>query len=240
VLAHALALSAPQLLRWWAKSLIDQSIYAWRGADIKNILDFEKDYSDRADREAGAELPLDETILHIAGQPHRAQPSAQGQSAVDRGTGRGEKAKLFQCQDEYDEANIVAAQMKEAHEKLGFPLGPDGDLLSHERAVARDGRCAAQGEPAVRDGPRGTEFYNRKEIKDVLAYLRVIANANDEVSLTRIMNVPTRGLGDTSVKQMQAHAIATGKTLFEAMQDAASITGLSTRAAIRVGRLSSW
>src|SRR5437764_2641031 len=76
----------------------------------------------------------------------------------------------------------------------------------------------------------GVEFYNRKEIKDVLAYLRVIANPADEVSLTRIVNVPARGIGDSSVKQMQAHAIATGRTLFDAMQDAANITGLSARA----------
>src|SRR5438045_7980848 len=77
---------------------------------------------------------------------------------------------------------------------------------------------------------RGVEFYNRKEIKDVLAYLRVIANPNDEVSLTRIVNVPPRGIGDTTVKQMQAYAVANGLSLWEAMERAGQITGLSARA----------
>jgi DNA helicase-2/ATP-dependent DNA helicase PcrA len=78
---------------------------------------------------------------------------------------------------------------------------------------------------------RGVEFYNRKEIKDVLAYLRIIANPHDEVSLTRIVNVPPRGLGDTSIKQMQNYALANGLSLFEAMQRVDQIAGLTTRAA---------
>src|SRR5665213_2044309 len=77
---------------------------------------------------------------------------------------------------------------------------------------------------------RGVEFYNRKEIKDVLAYLRVVANPSDEVSLSRIANVPTRGLGDAAVKQMSAYALGNSITLWEAMERAGSITGLSTRA----------
>src|SRR5438034_3406392 len=78
---------------------------------------------------------------------------------------------------------------------------------------------------------RGVDFYNRKEIKDVLAYLRVIANPQDEVSLTRIVNVPPRGIGDTTVKQMQTYAIANGLTLWDAMERVEQITGLSARAA---------
>jgi len=77
---------------------------------------------------------------------------------------------------------------------------------------------------------RGVEFYNRKVIKDVIAYLRVIANPADEVSLTRIVNVPPRGIGDSSVKLMQTHAIAGGSTLWAAMERAASIPELSSRA----------
>src|SRR5207302_10116221 len=77
---------------------------------------------------------------------------------------------------------------------------------------------------------RGVEFYNRKEIKDTLAYLRVIANPSDEVSLTRIVNVPTRGIGDASVRQMQTWALANSTTLWGAMEQAGSVAGLSTRA----------
>jgi DNA helicase-2/ATP-dependent DNA helicase PcrA len=77
---------------------------------------------------------------------------------------------------------------------------------------------------------RGVEFYNRKEIKDTLAYLRVIANPTDEVSLERIVNVPTRGIGDSSVKQMKTFAIASGISLWNAMERASEVTGLSSRA----------
>ncbi len=82
---------------------------------------------------------------------------------------------------------------------------------------------------------RGVEFYNRKEIKDVLAYLRVIANPSDEVSLTRIVNVPPRGVGDSSIKLTQAHAVGTGISLWQAMQKAGEISGLSTRAINSMG-----
>jgi DNA helicase-2/ATP-dependent DNA helicase PcrA len=77
---------------------------------------------------------------------------------------------------------------------------------------------------------RGVEFYNRKEIKDVLAYLRVIANPNDAVSLARIVNVPTRGVGDSSVKQMDVAAVANGVNLWQAMTQSDKVPGLSTRA----------
>jgi DNA helicase-2/ATP-dependent DNA helicase PcrA len=77
---------------------------------------------------------------------------------------------------------------------------------------------------------RGVEFYNRKEIKDTLAYLRVIANPADEISLTRIVNTPTRGLGDTTIKKLQANAVALGTSLFDAMAVASSDHGLSSRA----------
>jgi DNA helicase-2/ATP-dependent DNA helicase PcrA len=77
---------------------------------------------------------------------------------------------------------------------------------------------------------RGVEFYNRKEITDVLAYLRVIVNPNDEVALERIVNVPTRGIGDSSVKQMKTWAITHGQSLWGAMESAAQVQGLSSRA----------
>jgi DNA helicase-2/ATP-dependent DNA helicase PcrA len=78
---------------------------------------------------------------------------------------------------------------------------------------------------------RGVEFYNRKEVKDVLAYLRLIANPADEVSLTRIINVPTRGIGDSSIKQIQAFAVAHGLTFWNTLEVITTVPGLSARAA---------
>ncbi|HSV16712.1 MAG TPA: UvrD-helicase domain-containing protein, partial [Tepidisphaeraceae bacterium] len=226
VLAHALALRHRNIC---VVGDPDQSIYAWRGADIKNILDFEKDYPDARVVKLEQNYRSTKTILQIAGSliAHNLQ---RKDKALWTENGQGEKAKLFLCQDEYDEANIVAAQLKEAHEKHGFRWDQMA-IFYRMNALSRVMEDALRKENLPYVMARGTEFYNRKEIKDVLAYLRVIANPQDELSLARIVNVPARGLGDTSVKQMQAHAIATGKTLFAAMQESASITGLSTRAA---------
>jgi DNA helicase-2/ATP-dependent DNA helicase PcrA len=141
---------------------------------------------------------------------------------------QGERAKLLLCQDEHDEANIVMQQLKAAQEA--------GTSWSDMAIFYRMNSLSRVMEDALRRAnvpyvmARGVEFYNRKVIKDVLAYLRVIANPADEVSLTRIVNVPPRGIGDSSVKLMQTHAVAGGMTLWAAMERAAHIPELSSRA----------
>ena len=114
-------------------------------------------------------------------------------------------------------------------ESDGRALEQDGDFLPDEFAVARDGRCAAAGGIPYQIA-RGVEFYGRKEIKDVLAYLRVIANPADQVSLERIVNVPTRGIGDESMKLLEAFAVGNGLAIWEAFLQRGEIEGLSTRA----------
>jgi DNA helicase-2/ATP-dependent DNA helicase PcrA len=206
----------------------DQSIYAWRGADIKNILEFERDYPDATVVRLEQNYRSSRRILRIA-----SQLISRNTQRKDKGlwteNPEGEPALLILNQDEHDEADQVMKQLKGLHDDHGYSWDQMA-IFYRMNSLSRVMEDALRRANVPYQIARGVEFYNRKEIKDVLAYLRVVANPNDEVSLSRIVNVPTRGLGDTSLKQMSAHAIAHGISLFEAMRQSSQITGLSPRA----------
>lgn len=206
----------------------DQSIYAWRGADIQNIMDFEKDYPEAKVVKLEQNYRSSKTILEIA-----SKLIANNTQRKDKGlwteNPQGGKAKLFLCQDEHDEANVVMTELKRLNEEEGLPWS-EMAIFYRMNALSRVMEDSLRRANVPYQIARGVEFYNRKEIKDVLAYLRVIANPHDEVSLTRIVNAPPRGLGDTSIKQMQAYAVANGLSLFEAMHRIDQIPAVSTRA----------
>jgi DNA helicase-2/ATP-dependent DNA helicase PcrA len=224
VIAHALALRHRNLC---VVGDPDQSIYAWRGADIKNILEFERDYPDAKVVKLEQNYRSTKTILAIASKLIANNTQRKDKSLWTENA-QGDRAKLFLCQDEHDEANIVMQQLKEA-EKAGTSWS-DMAIFYRMNSLSRVMEDALRRANVPYVMARGVEFYNRKVIKDVLAYLRVIANPADEVSLTRIVNVPPRGIGDSSVKLMQTHAVAGGTTLWAAMERAASIPELSSRA----------
>ena len=206
----------------------DQSIYAWRGADIRNILDFETDYPDAKVVKLEQNYRSTKTILAIA-----SQVIAQNTQRKDKGlwteNPQGEKAKLVLCQDEHDEADVVMKELKRLNEEAEIPWSRMA-IFYRMNALSRVMEDALRRSNVPYQIARGVEFYNRKEIKDVLAYLRVVANPADEISLTRIINVPPRGIGDTTVKQIQTYAVANGMTLWDALERAGQITGLSARA----------
>ncbi len=225
VLAHALALRHKNIC---VVGDPDQSIYAWRGADIQNILDFEKDYPDAKVVKLEQNYRSTKTILHLASTliGHNAQ---RRDKKLWTENAPGDKAKVFYAADEYEEANLVAAQLKELAEKHNYQWSQMA-IFYRMNSLSRVMEDALRKENLPYVMARGVEFYNRKEIKDTLAYLRVIANPADEMSLERIVNVPARGIGDSSVKQMKTFAIATGISLWNAMERAGEVTGLSSRA----------
>jgi len=225
VLAHALALRHRNMC---VVGDPDQSIYAWRGADLQNILDFEKDYPDAKIVRLEQNYRSTKRILKIASKLIAKNRERKDKTLWTENP-EGERARLFVCQDEHDEAAVVAAQLKEAHETHGLDWSKMA-IFYRMNSLSRVMEDALRKAGLPYQIARGVEFYNRKEIKDVLAYLRVVANPSDEVSLSRIANVPTRGLGDAAVKQMSAYALGNSITLWEAMERAGSITGLSTRA----------
>jgi DNA helicase-2/ATP-dependent DNA helicase PcrA len=207
----------------------DQSIYAWRGADLKNILEFERDYPDAHVVRLEQNYRSTKTILAIASDLI-AKNIRRKDKALWTENPQGEKAELTLCQDEHDEALVVMRRLRDLHEKQAVPWS-DMAVFYRMNSLSRVMEEALFKNQVPYQIARGTEFYNRKEIKDVLAYLRLVANPADEVSLGRIANVPTRGLGDASLKQIQARAIANGVSLFAALGQAQRITGVSTRAA---------
>jgi len=224
VLVHALAMKHRNIC---VVGDPDQSIYAWRGADIANILDFEKDYPDATVIRLEQNYRSTKVILavaeHLIGHNLRRKEKRLWTENDD-----GEKAQVLLCRDEHDEAWAVAEQLIRLHEK-----GIDWSKMAifyRMNSLSRVMEDALRRKQVPYQIARGVEFYNRKEIKDVLAYLRLISNPSDEISLTRIVNVPTRGIGDASVKLIQTHAVAHGQSLWQSMKQAAVVPGLSTRA----------
>ena len=226
ILAHALAMRHRNIC---VVGDPDQSIYAWRGADIRNILDFEKDYPDAKIVRLEQNYRSTKTILHIA-STLIARNTERKEKSLWTENPQGEPARIFLCQDEHDETEMVTAQLRELHNTGGYDWNKMAIFyrMNYLSRVMEDSLRRAGVPYQI---ARGVEFYNRKEIKDVLAYLRVIANPKDEVSLSRIVNVPARGLGDAAIKQLTAHAVGKGITLLAAMEQSASVSGLSPRAA---------
>ncbi len=223
IIAHSLALAHRNLC---VVGDPDQSIYAWRGADIQNILDFEKDYPDARVVKLEQNYRSTQTILDIASGliSHNRQ---RKDKRLWTENPRGDNAKLFLTPDEHAEAQSIVMHFKELSEQAH----PWSDMAVFYRinALSRVMEDALRRAGVPYRIARGVDFYHRKEIKDVLAYLRVIANPDDELSLTRIINVPARGIGDNSVKQMQVHAINNGWNLWQTLQNIDQIPNVSTR-----------
>jgi len=225
VLAHAMAMRHRNIA---VVGDPDQSIYAWRGADIKNIMDFEQDYKDAKIVKLEQNYRSTKTILHVAStlidrNQQRKKKTLWTENAD------GDKVAMIICQDERDEATVVTKCLQELHDKHGSQWN-DMAIFYRMNSLSRVMEKSLFDAGVPYQIARGVEFYNRKEIKDILAYLRVIANPNDAVSLDRIVNVPTRGIGDSSVKLLETHAIVHGQTLWTAMEDAVNVAQLSTRA----------
>lgn len=205
----------------------DQSIYGWRGADIQNILDFEKDYPDAKVIKLEQNYRSTQIILDAAN------------AVIENNTGRkpknlwtenksGADIIYFQAVDERDEARFVIEQLQNLQRTENKKLG-DMAILYRTNTQSRIFE-----EMLIKSGISynmvgGLKFYERKEIKDIIAYLRVIFNPADSLSLLRIINVPKRGIGDASLTKIQAYAAANNVSLFEAVSNAAAIDGLSSR-----------
>ena len=222
----------------------DQSIYAWRGADIRNILDFETDYPNATVVRLERNYRSTAKILSIADALISRNTQRKEKKLVpvpERGA--GEDATLLVCQDEHDEAREIAALLLKLKQDDGYDFS-DMAVFYRINALTRVMEDALRREKIPYQIARGVEFYNRKEIKDALAYLRVIANPADEVSLTRIINLPTRGISDPSVRSLQAFGAARGMNLWQAMHHAAECEALTTRArtalAVFVGLVQQW
>lgn len=193
----------------------DQSIYAWRGADIRNIIDFTRDYPDAASIKLEQNYRSTKTILHAANAVIDNNESRPKKTLWTENPA-GNKIIHYQAQTEHDEADYIAGVIYNRHEISHEPYG-DMAILFRTNAQSRvlEEKLMRYAIPYTMVG--GTKFYDRKEIKDVLAYLRLLYNPEDSLSLTRIINVPKRNIGATTMEHVAAYAAEQGISLFEAL-----------------------
>ena len=213
---HAQYLLAKLLASHWKNIAVvgdaDQSIYAWRGADIQNILDFEKDYPNCTSIKLEQNYRSTKIILDAA---NAVIDNNEGRPEKNLWTDKVEGAKIqhFTAQSEHEEAAFIGDTIVKKHDIHGIPYG-DMAILYRTNAQSRvlEEALIKRALPYTMVG--GTKFYDRKEIKDVLAYLRVLYNPFDDLSLLRIINVPKRSIGATTVSKLQDYARENGTSLF--------------------------
>ncbi len=212
----------------------DQSIYGWRGADPTNILDFEKDFPGAVVIKLEQNYRSTGTILAAANaviQHNKVRRDKQLWSAG----GAGEPLMRLRCEDEEDEARAVVERMQTLRFRDQVPWR-DFAILYRTNVQSRsfEEQLRYENIPYVLIG--GQQFFDRKEVRDVLAYLRVLVNPADEVNLLRILNYPKRGIGETSADRLIRHSAASGEPLWEVLATAHHVEDLGEKSLEAIGR----
>ncbi|WP_258726173.1 DNA helicase PcrA [Cellulomonas sp. NS3] len=206
----------------------DQSIYAFRGATIRNILEFEADYPDARTILLEQNYRSTQTILSAANAVISRNPGRKPKR-LWTDSGAGAQIVAYVADNEHEEARFVAEEI----DRLGDSAGVrPGDVAVFYRANAQS---RALEEVLIRVGlpykvVGGTRFYERREVKDAVAYLRALANPDDDVNVRRILNVPKRGLGDRSEAMVSAYAERERISFGAALERLDEVPGLGTRA----------
>ena len=214
----------------------DQSIYGWRGADIRNILDFEKDFPAARVVRLEQNYRSTQTILDAANRVISENVRRKGKTLRTENPS-GERLTLVEAADEGDESQWVAEEINarcadEPHLKLrDFVIlyRTNGQSRSLEEALRRDGMAYRV--------IGGIRFYERREIKDALAYLRLVANPTADEAFLRIVNVPKRGIGDASVARLAEYATSRGTSLLDAAGEVDRVDGIRGQASKALGEL---
>ncbi len=210
----------------------DQSIYRWRGAELRNILEFEHDYPRCAKFRLEQNYRSTEPILGLAHSVvcKNTQRHEKKLWTVRQG---GEPVTLVTVNDGYEEARVIVNKIVAEFRKGRYKFG-DFAVLYRINAQSRslEEGLRAEGIPYVIVG--GIRFYERKEVKDVLSYLRAVVNPADSVSIRRIINTPTRGLGEGTIAKVEAYARQRNISFDQALAEAAKIPDLTARTAERL------
>ncbi len=208
----------------------DQSIYGWRGANIENILSFEKDYPTAHVVRLEENYRSTKRILAVADRLIALNLRRKAKALWTRND-EGPKVRVLECDDGEEEAARIAEEIAGKIRE-----GADPDSIAVFYRVNSLSRVVE--EAFLRAGiryqiARGVEFYNRKEIKDVLAYLRVLVNPTDEVALLRIINTPPRGIGDTTIDRLTDRARSADRFILDTLTEEQTLGGIG-RSAVRV------
>ncbi|TKJ38572.1 ATP-dependent DNA helicase PcrA [candidate division LCP-89 bacterium B3_LCP] len=216
----------------------DQSIYGWRGAHLGNILQFEQDYKDVRIFRLEQNYRSTQAILNVAHNVIKKNPSRHPKKLWTDRKG-GEKPLLIASNDEHEEAGKVVERIEEYSSSDSYKPG-DMAILYRTNAQSRpfEDMLRQKHIPYVIVG--GLKFYERKEIKDFLGYLRLLVNPNDVVSIQRVINLPPRGIGQKTVENLQNHAKETGCTFYEAIIAAEMDNEIGGRSSGKVAQFGKW
>lgn len=206
----------------------DQSIYGWRGADMQNILDFEKDYPDAKVVLLEENYRSTKTILQAANDVIKNNRNRRPKNLWTQNVD-GEEIVYYRANDEQDEAVFVAKTIEELSRKAGYKHR-DFAVLYRTNAQSRTIEEALLKSNIPYTMVGGTKFYSRKEIRDVIAYLNLIANLSDNISFERIINEPKRGIGPGTVEKIRDFAQMQGSSLLDASANI-MLSGIKGKAA---------
>jgi DNA helicase-2/ATP-dependent DNA helicase PcrA len=206
----------------------DQSIYSWRGADIGNILNFEKDFPGAKVVKLEQNYRSTQVILDAANSVIKNN-SARKNKRLWTEQGVGRSIVYHYDVDERGEANFIMNEVERMIAEENRKMG-DFAILYRTNAQSRvlEEACMSHGLPYKIVG--GFKFYERKEVKDIISYLRVIQNPDEDLSLRRIINIPKRGIGDSTMSAITQYARNTGDSLFGTLLEVDNISGVSTKA----------
>jgi DNA helicase-2/ATP-dependent DNA helicase PcrA len=202
----------------------DQSIYGFRGAQVGNILDFERHFPGARVIKLEDNYRSREPILAVANAAIACGTQRRHAKTLRAFRRGGDKVRVCVCEDAAEEAKLVAREVRDLC-KAGMQRAAMAVLYrGNLQARAIEDELRLEGIPYRLFG--GTQFFDRREVKDVAAYLRVLINPADEVSLRRILNQPPRGIGAKTVERVEQHAAASGLSFLRALHDADAIAGI--------------
>jgi len=201
----------------------DQSIYRWRGADIRNILAFENDWPDATVVKLEENFRSSPNILEVADSLIAFNQNRKEKKLIPTQP-HAEQVQVTAFEDESEEAQAVAQQVKKRSAE-GASL-KDMAVFYRVNAMSRVLEEAFINNKIPYQIVRGVEFYNRKEIKDLLAYLKILVNPDDEIALLRIINTPARGIGKTTIDRIRLYAARNNISLFEGLKSTEHIESL--------------
>ena len=211
----------------------DQSIYRWRGADIGNILSFEKDYKDSAVIMLEQNYRSTKRILQAANDVITNNRSRYDKK-LHTDNAEGDPIYVYKASDEKDESQFVVGKILELRKEENLKLDQFAILYrtNAQSRVIEEYLVKSNIDYTI---VGGTKFYERKEIKDLLSYLRLISNNEDDLALARVINEPKRGIGATSFEKMARFAIMQDRTIFDSLQEL-DFMGLTGRAANEIAK----
>ena len=194
----------------------DQSIYRWRGADISNILNFEEDYPEARTIMLEQNYRSSSNILNAANAVI-GQNTGRKDKRLWTERGAGDAITMYQADSEHDEGYYITGEIRTG--RNGGRNYADHAILYRTNAQSRVIEEILIKSDIPYQIVGGIKFYDRKEIKDLLAYLRLVSNPDDDISLVRIINVPKRGIGDTTIAKLAEEAGRRGTSIYQVLGD---------------------